>query len=150
MIKLKLIRIAKQKDYTIGRLYINGQYFCDTLEDVDRGLTADMEVSEIRRIKVCGRTAIPVGIYRMTLGIQSPKFSKYKQYDFCKGYLPRLLNVPGYEGVLIHIGNTHEDTDGCILVGKNKQKGKVLESTVTFKKLYDILRENKDIELEIQ
>ena len=151
MKKLKLKRIAKQKDYTIGKLYINGVYFCDTLEDVDRGLTADMPLDELKRIKVCGRTAIPIGRYQITLGIQSPKFSKYKQYDFCKGYLPRLLNVPAYEGVLIHIGNTHADTDGCILVGKNKQKGKVLESTKTFKELYNILAsDNEPIEIEIE
>lgn len=149
--KLKVKRIAKQKDYTIGKLFIDGEYFCDTLEDVDRGLTADMPINELRRIKVCGRTAIPIGRYQITLGIQSPKFSKYKQYNFCNGYLPRLLNVPAYEGVLIHVGNTHADTDGCILVGKNKAVGKVLESTDTFKKLYNILtKANEPIEIEIE
>lgn len=151
MLKLKVKRIARQKDYTIGRLFINGVYFCDTLEDVDRLLTADMPTSEIKRIKVNGKTAIPTGIYQVTLGIKSPKFSTYKQYAFCDGYLPRLLNVPCYEGVLIHIGNTHTDTDGCILVGQNKQKGKVINSTATFKKLYEILASaNETITIEIE
>lgn len=152
---VKLVRIYNGPKYTIGRLYINDQYFCDTLEDVDRGLRWDMKLSEINRIKVAGKTAIPIGIYSITLGIQSPKFSadKYKkQYGFCDGYLPRLINVPGYQGVLIHIGNDEDDTDGCILVGENKQKGKVINSTATFKKLYKLLadcQENEPIKIEI-
>ena len=68
---------------------------------------------------------------------RKPKYSKYKQYKFCNGKLPRLLDIPGFDGILIHIGNTEEDTDGCLLVGKNNVVGKVTESTVTFKALYD-------------
>ena len=146
---LLLKRIYKGPKYTIGHLYINGQYFCDTLEDVDRGLHSDMLTSEINRIKVAGKTAIPTGTYFITLGIQSPKFSskKYeKQYGFCKGYLPRLINVKGYQGICIHIGNSDTDTDGCILVGTNTVKGKVTNSTATFKKLYKILQEIEDNE----
>jgi len=146
---LLLKRIYKGPKYTIGHLYINGQYFCDTLEDVDRGLHSDMPLSEINRIKVAGRTAIPTGTYFITLGIQSPKFSdkKYeKQYGFCKGYLPRLLNVRGFEGILIHIGNTDTDTYGCILVGYNTVKGKVTNSTATFHKLYEILQTTLDVD----
>ena len=138
-VELLLERIAKRKLYTIGKLYINGEYFCDTLEDTDRGLTSDMSGEEIMAIKIKGKTAIPTGTYEVTLGVKSPKFStsKYqKQYGFCNGYLPRLLKVPGYEGVLMHIGNTPEDTDGCLLVGENKVKGEVVNSTNTFKKLY--------------
>ena len=67
-----------------------------------------------------------------------------KQYDFCQGYLPRLLNVPAFDGVLIHIGNTANDSEGCILVGKNTKVGKVLESGVTFRALYARLKEAKD------
>lgn len=146
---LLLKRIYKGPKYTIGHLYINGQYFCDTLEDIDRGLHSDMKLSEINRIKVAGKTAIPTGTYYITLGIQSPKFSdkKYeKQYGFCKGYLPRLINVKGYQGILIHIGNSDTDTDGCILVGSNTVKGKVTNSTATFRKLYKILQEIEDNE----
>lgn len=138
-VELLLERIAKRKLYTIGKLYIDGEYFCDTLEDTDRGLTSDMSEDEIMAIKINGKTAIPVGTYEVTLGVKSPKFStpKYqKQYGFCNGYLPRLLKVPGYSGVLMHIGNTPEDTDACILVGENKVKGEVVNSTNTFKKLY--------------
>lgn len=142
--ELKLERIFKGDTYTIGKLYINNEYFCDTLEDKDRGLTSDMSLDEIKSIKIKGVTAIPTGTYSITLDVQSPKFSTYKQYAFCDGYLPRLIDVPGYEGVLIHIGNTDSDSDGCLLVGKNTVKGMVTNSTETFKKLYPILKEASD------
>ena len=67
-----------------------------------------------------------------------------RNYGFCDGYLPRLINVKGFDGVLIHIGNTSKDTDGCILVGRNTKVGKVLESGITFRKLYERLKEAKD------
>lgn len=153
-IDILLERVARKEEYTIGKLYINGQYFCDTLEDTDRGLRDEMSVDEILNIKIAGKTAIPTGTYYVTLGVKSAKFSteKYKkQYGFCNGYLPRLLNVKGYSGVLIHIGNEPKDTDGCLLVGFNKAKGKVLNSTETFKKLYKILNTAKgDIRLTIK
>ena len=145
--ELLLKRIARRDTYTIGHLYINGVYFCDTIEDKDRWLCQDMQQSVIRATKRKGVTAIPTGRYRVTLDVKSPKFSmkKYeKTYGFCEGYLPRLINVPGFEGVLIHVGNTARDTDGCLLVGKNTRVGKVLESRVTFVKLYERLKEAKD------
>ena len=142
--KLLLHRIARRDTYTIGRLYVDGKYFCDTLEDTDRGLSQELPVTVNRAKKRAGVTAIPVGTYRVTLGVKSPKFSKCAQYKFCDGKLPRLVNVPAFEGVLIHIGNTPKDTEGCILVGRNTQVGKVLESTATFRKLYAVLQDAKD------
>lgn len=142
--ELNIKRIARRETYTIGRLYIDGKYFCDTLEDKDRGLRQDMPVAVIRATKRKGITAIPTGRYRMTLAVQSPKFSKRAIYQFCNGYLPRLINVPGYDGVLIHIGNTARDTEGCLLVGRNTQVGKVLDSRKTFIELYDRLLGAKD------
>lgn len=133
-------RIARRETYTIGRLFIDGKYFCDTLEDKDRGLSQSLPISVNKAKKRAGITAIPTGRYRVTLAVQSPKYRNRKQYDFCKGYVPRLINVPAYEGVLIHIGNTPSDTEGCILVGRNKKVGMVLESTATFHELYDILK----------
>lgn len=149
--KLKLDRYYKGPNYTIGRLYIDGEYFCDTLEDVDRGLLQSMSLEEINSLKVYGETAIPRGTYKITLDVQSPKYKNRNQYKFCKGYLPRLLEVPGYDGILIHIGNYIKDTYGCILVGENKVKGQVINSTATFKKLYNILITSKDdLEIEIE
>lgn len=137
--ELTLERIARRDTYTIGRLYIDGKRFCDTCEDTDRGLRQDMPLSVNQAKKRRGITAIPVGRYRVTLDVKSQKYSKKKQYDFCQGFVPRLINVPAFEGILIHIGNTAADSEGCILVGRNTQVGKVLESTKTFKALYKIL-----------
>ena len=142
---LTLKRIARCETYTIGHLYIDGVYFCDTIEDTDRGLRQSLPESVNRSKKRFGATAIPTGRYQVTLGVKSPKFSKKKQYDFCGGYLPRLINVPAFEGVLIHIGNTAKDTDGCLLVGKNTKVGKVLDSGVTFRALYAKLKAAKDL-----
>ena len=142
--ELNIKRIARRETYTIGQLYIDGKYFCDTLEDKDRGLRQDMPIAVIRATKRKGITAIPTGRYRITLAVQSPKFSKRAIYQFCNGYLPRLINVPGYDGVLIHIGNTARDTEGCLLVGRNTQVGKVLDSRKTFIELYDRLLGAKD------
>ena len=135
-LNIRIDRIAKKSTYTIGKLYLNGVYFCDTLEDTDRGLTQGMPLQKIKDLKIKGATAIPKGKYKVTMNVVSPKFSMRATYQFCQGKLPRLLNVDGYEGVLIHIGNTAKDTEGCILVGQNKVVGQVINSTVTFKKLY--------------
>ena len=121
--ELRLERKYKKEKYTIGNLYINGKWFCNTMEDKDRGLYQAMPVDYIRQQKVYAETAIPYGRYEVTLKVQSPKFSKQIKYEKCKGYLPRLLDVPAFDGILIHIGNTAESSAGCILVGINKVKG---------------------------
>jgi hypothetical protein len=90
--------------------------------------------------KLAHITAIPTGRYQITMNVISPRFSKssfYKQYG--GGRVPKLLNVPVFEGVLIHCGNTAKDTDGCILVGKNTKVGMVLDSKITYSNLYPIL-----------
>lgn len=126
-----LNRIAKKAKYTIGKLYINDKYFCDTLEDTDRGLTQSMTEQQIGSKKVYGETAIPTGTYRIIISY-SNKFKKQ---------MPLLLNIPGFAGIRIHSGNTEKDSLGCILVGKNKAVGKVLESRDTYSKLFSILQE---------
>lgn len=142
--ELELKRIAKRDTYTIGHLYVDGVRFCDTLEDTDRGLDQKMSLAVLKARKRKGITAIPTGRYRVTLGVKSPKYSKRPQYDFCEGYVPRLINVPAYDGILIHIGNYPQDTEGCILVGRNTKVGAVLQSTETFKKLYAILKKSTE------
>ena len=146
--ELKLVRIAKKANYTIGNLYIDGKWFCNTLEPTWRGLTSNMSVQSITAVKKLygkGKTAIPVGTYAVDMNIVSPKYSVRQVYqDLCKGRVPRLRNVKGFEGILIHIGNDEKDTEGCILVGLNTKVGKVLNSTETFKKLYKKLLEATD------
>lgn len=145
--KITLKRIAKKSKYTIGHLYIDGKFFCDTLEDPDRGLNSKMSLSEIKAKKIKGDTAIPTGTYKVTLDVTSGKysnFSKYPYVKFCGGKMPRLLNVPGYDGILIHAGNTQKDTEGCLLVGENKVVGKVINSQATWRKLYDTISKDKN------
>jgi hypothetical protein len=123
-------RKYKKKDYTIGKMYINGEYFCDTLEDTDRGLTCTMSLAEMKEVKEYGRTAIPTGRYPIAY-TYSPRFKKH---------LPLLLQVPAFEGIRIHAGNTHRDTSGCLLLGKNKAVGKVLDSRKTMDEFLRILK----------
>lgn len=142
--ELVLERIYKGDLYTIGKLYIDGVYQCDTLEDADRNLNQEMSLEDIKKEKVFGKTAIPYGKYKVTLKQQSAKVSKSKKYEQCKGYLPRLIDVPAFSGILIHIGNTAEDSNGCILVGQNLIKGKVINSTICFWALYQKLKTADD------
>lgn len=140
--ELLLRRIYKGPKYTIGHLYVNGKFFCDTIEDVDRGLTQQMPIKQILSIKIKGKTCIPYGTYEITLNIVSGKYSNFIKYPYAKpigGRMPRLINVPGFEGILIHPGTTQDDTDGCLIVGENKVKGKVLNSQATWKRLYNTL-----------
>lgn len=136
---LTLYRKYRLPNYSIGKLYVDGKYMCDTLEDKDRDLYQGMSKELIQQKKVYGSTAIPYGKYKITMNVQSPKYSKRKQYQKCNGYLPRLIDVPCWEGVLIHIGNFPEDTLGCILVGYNTIKGAVTNSTTAFWQLYELL-----------
>lgn len=139
--KITLKRVALQDTYTIGKLYIDGQYFCDTIEDKVRDLNKD-GVFDDGEVKIKGKTAIPYGTYEV-VWTYSPRFGKYT---------PRLLNVNSFDGVLIHSGNTAEDTEGCIIVGQNKEIGKVLNSRETVNKLYPIIEDackKEKIELEV-
>lgn len=134
--KLRLVRRFKGDTYTIGSLSVNGEKFCDTLEDRVRDLAGG-------EAKVPGETAIPEGRYKVIVN-RSPKFGRD---------LPRLLDVPQFEGVLIHRGNTAEDSAGCILVGENKVEGKVINSTPYEEKLVALckaaLAEGETIEIEV-
>lgn len=149
--ELLLKRIARRDTYTIGRLSVDGTYFCDTLEDTDRGLKQALPASVNKAWKIPGRTAIPEGKYRVTLAVYSPRFGSKQQYAFCRGCLPRLINVPAFDGVLIHAGNTDKDTHGCILVGKNTRVGMVTQSLETMKRLYARMKDaGTDIYITIE
>ncbi|OYP57270.1 hypothetical protein CIK99_07590 [Prevotella sp. P5-92] len=131
---LTLTRIAKRADYTIGRLEDeNGVKICDTLEPTWR----DFKGGEL---KVPRKSAVPEGTYPVVV-TKSKKFGKY---------LPLLVGVPGFEGIRIHSGNTANDTEGCILVGQNLIKGKVLLSRLTLEKLMRLIENEKRIFLTIK
>ena len=118
-----------------GRLSLDGHFLCDTLEPPSHGLTSATVPRTIRDIKRLGRSAIPVGVYRLVLGY-SPRFSPRPFYKACGGgFVPRLSNVPGFEGVLIHCGNTVVDTCGCILVGRRADSSTLVESQKTYSRL---------------
>ena len=129
IMKLTLKRIALRSTYTIGRLYIDGNYFCDTLEDAVRDLNKNGKFDNGEK-KVYAKTAIPYGTYEIKW-TYSPRFKKYT---------PQLINVPSFEGIRIHAGNTSADTEGCLILGENKQVGKVLNSRATINKFYPIIK----------
>lgn len=130
--ELTVDRKYKKEEYTIGNLYINGEYFCDTLEDKVRLLNAYED-------KIYGETAIPMGRYKVIL-TYSPHFERI---------LPEIINVTFFKDIRIHNGNTKEHTKGCILVGLNKAVGKVLYSKKTLDKLMTILQQAVDNNEEI-
>jgi hypothetical protein len=133
-------RLYKTSAYTIGKMYIDGQYLCDTVEDTDRGLTQTMTSQQIAVKKVYGKTAIPAGRYKVTLTF-SNKF---------KRVLPLVNDVIGFLGIRIHAGNTADDSLGCIIVGENKIKGGVVNSKVTLERLMAKLIGQTNILLTIE
>lgn len=139
--KLLLERIFTCNKYTIGKLYQvlpNGslKYLMDTLEDADRGLDNSMDIMTINQKKVYCQTAIPIGTYKVVMHVKSPSFSQKAYYKkFCDGYLPRLVNVKGYDGILLHRGTNDSHSCGCVLVGKNTIKGQLTDSQWAFEKL---------------
>jgi len=137
--ELLLKRIALRPNYTIGKLYIDGVYFCDTLEDKVRDLNKDGDLNDPGETKVYAETAIPYGTYKMIVN-WSPKF---------KRLLPRLLNVPHFDGILMHRGSNALHSAGCILIGKNTKVGMLTESAETEIKLVKLLQESGQKEFTI-
>ena len=134
---VELKRIFNCSTYCISHIYVDGSYVCDAIEDTDRMLDQKMTVEEIMKKKIYAHTAIPTGRYKITLDVVSPKYSKTKYYmDFCKGKLPRILDVKGFAGILMHKGNTAKDSAGCIILGYNTIKGMVTSSKQAFEALY--------------
>ena len=143
--KLKVDRKWKKDTYTISPLYVDGSRFYEILEDKDRGLKQTDSLDYIKSRKIAGETAIPTGIYKVTLDVVSPKYAAVKWYkDFCGGRMPRILNVPGWDGILIHPGTTALDSWGCLICGRNTVKGKVTSSRDTFKALYKKMKAAHD------
>lgn len=133
--KLKIDRKYKKEGYTIGVMYINGIYFCETLEDKDRELAQHWTDAAVKIAKIAGKTAIPTGTYKVVLSY-SPKFKNKAWAKKYGGLVPEIVNVKGFSGVRLHSGSKAEDTAGCPLLGENKIKGGLINSQ---KKYYEFM-----------
>lgn len=122
--ELRVERTDRSVDSTIGKLYVDDQFECYTLEDLERP------------VKIKGKTAIPGGRYEVIIN-QSQRFGRL---------LPLFLNVPNFEGVRIHPGNIAADTEGCILVGDTKNDGSIGQSKVAFERLFNKLQAASETE----
>lgn len=145
--ELLLERKYLKSNYTISNLSVNGKFYCNVIEDVVRDFNKN-GTFDCGEFKISGHTAIPYGEYEITLDVLSPKFSKYPFYkEVCGGRLPRLLNVPAFEGILIHCADGpegHKLVAGCLGVGYNTIKGGLTNGKEVFKGLYKLLKEAKN------
>ena len=148
--EIRIDRAWKKRDYTISRVFVDGQRFgdgrnwCNALEDTDRGLTSDMSVDEVLAVKVKGQTAIPAGRYQIEM-TYSPKFKKD---------MPHVCGVKGFTGVRLHPGNSNKDTEGCILFGVNDKVGWISNSTywtgLLISKISDALKKGEKVYITIK
>ena len=136
-LEMKLVRTEFKDTQTVGKLYLNGVYFCDTLEDKNRDLNKN-GIFDGSEKKVYSETCIPFGQYKVIIN-QSPRF---------KRLMPRLLNVPHFDGILIHNGVTEKNSAGCILVGSYDGQ-KLVRSKEIFNKLFEIMKYYNDIQINI-
>lgn len=149
--ELLVERVNKTSTKTLGKMYIDGEYQCDTLEPVDIDLTQEMSAYDIKKAKKQNRVAIPRGTYNVSLDVVSPRFSNVPFYkEVCDGKLPRLLDVPGFTGILIHCGNYYKDTAGCILVGSVVEDKYFVDSKTAFKALYAKIKDAKELTITIK
>lgn len=125
---IRIDRQWKKAEYTISRVFINGNYYgCNALEDTDRGLLQSMQLSELQRRKIKGKTAIPRGYYDVRITYSQ----KYKRM------MPLVVDVPAFSGIRLHSGNSAKDTEGCILFGKNDKVGWISDSRYWTNKIYN-------------
>lgn len=136
MTELKLTRNWKKDAYTVGRFFVDGKYWCNTLEDKDRDLYSAMPISKIKAKKVYGETAIPRGQYHIELSY-SAKFASRVWGKKYNGLVPEIKNVPGFTAIRVHPLNTATDSLGCIGIGENRKKGRIENSTKWYYKLMD-------------
>lgn len=138
--ELKLKRELLNDKYTLGRLSINDEFFCYTVEDKVRDANNDGDLDDSGEAKVYGETAIPKGVYKVIVSMSS-RFKKY---------MPEILNVKGFAGIRIHAGNTALDSHGCILVGTIRTPNGVGNSKICFERLMKKLENQKDIKITIE
>ena len=141
-------RKYKKAEYCIGNMTIDGEWVANTLEDTDRGLHDGMQDFMIKSRKIPTKTAVPTGRYEVLMDVVSPKFSQKAFYkEVCNGKLPRLKNVKGFEGILIHVADGPKGAnliEGCLGVGLNTIKGGLTDGKKTFKKIYALMKKAYD------
>lgn len=130
MLHFTILRKYRKETYTIGQLYVNGEFLCNTVEDRDRGLNNNMSASAILKIKVANETAIPTGTYVLVVS-ESPKFGRD---------LIEVRGVPGFTGIRIHKGSNANHSSGCIIPGINSIKGGVTDSQKYEEKLTKMVK----------
>lgn len=142
--RIEIKRNEFAENFTGGELFIDGKKFCDTIEDTDRmprGVCLPRTDAEriIKEVKVAGKTCIPSGHYKLKISF-SPRFQKE---------LPEIMDVPGFTGIRIHSGNTAEDSEGCILIGKKTSPGFVSDSRKTMTELMSKIDKNSIVDIDI-
>jgi hypothetical protein len=142
--KILVERKYKKELYTIGLMTIDGTWYCNTLEDKDRGLDQNLPLATNKSKKVYSQTAIPTGTYKVGIAY----WSKYKIN------VPILYNVPAFTGILIHNGSDQNSTSGCILVGINKSKGKLSDGKKYMvdltNKIQDAIKRGEEVTITIK
>ena len=139
MRQVKVRYIATKEKYTIGKLYIDGEYMCDTL------------TPPLRKDYIRGSSSVPRGKYKLSMEYVSPRFSGKEPYrSVAKGKVPRVTEFRGSQNILFHCGNIAEQTEGCFLLGQNTVVGKVLNSQVTYKRVVPILAMQKEWEFVVE
>lgn len=136
---LLLDRDVRTKTTTTGKLYVDGVFECFVLEDQDRELKQSMPLTTLTEKKVKGKTCIPEGRYEVKITF-SNRFQKP---------LPILLNVPGFEGIRIHTGNTAANTEGCLLPGRARSAETVTASRLAFVPLFEKIKSAIDREEKV-
>ena len=137
---IEVTRKWKKPTYTISKWNVDGKWFCDGIEDRDRGLSNHMSEKTILECKIFGETAIPTGKYEIKMSY-SPKFGKKEKYEWCKGVLPEIVGVKGFSGIRIHAGNTAKDSLGCLIPGRNNKVGWVSNSMNECKKIFPMIQQ---------
>ena len=150
--KILIDRNYKYPKYTIGEVYVNGNFYCYSLEDTDRGLHVDMPMRYFKERKVYGETAVPCGVYEVIID-WSPKFKKYMPHVMYRNADGKLVEVPGFSGIRIHSLATSKDTLGCIGFGDWNGGDRLINSRAITANLVDRIQkarnEKEKVVLEI-
>lgn len=141
--KIIIDRVYKYPKYTVGEVWVNGDFFAYSMEDVDRGLHVDMPARYMRERKVYGETAIPCGSYEVIIDY-SPKFKKYLPHVMFRNDEDKLVEVPCFSGIRLHPFNTAEESLGCIAFGDWKGVSRIVNAKAKTNELTDMIQKARN------